>query len=129
MRDLIADSVEDRRFIMALLAITGCLALAISAAGIYGVISYTISRRTQEIGIRMAAGATPSHVFSLIFGQGFLTVAIGLAVWIGGPLACIRSLPSLVVGLASGHAAVLLMDSRLATLSAAIARGIPVLRG
>ena len=94
--DLIADSVADRRFIMMLLAITGCLALVMSAAGVYGVISYTTSRRTQEIGIRMAVGATPRNVFALIFRQGFLTVAIGLAVGMGSALACVRSLRSVV---------------------------------
>ena len=128
MRDLIADSVADRRFIMMLLAITGCLALTISAAGIYGVISYTISRRTQEIGIRMAVGATPRHVFSLIFGQGFLTVAIGLAVGMGGALACMRSLRSVVVGLESVHAADVWMAGGLATVAAAIACWIPARR-
>jgi putative ABC transport system permease protein len=125
MRDLIADSVADRRFIMMLLAFTGCLALAISTAGIYGMISYTISRRTQEIGIRMAVGATPRDVFSLIFGQGFLTVAIGLAVGIGGALACMRLLRSVVVGLESGHAADMWMAVGLATVVAGIACWIP----
>jgi putative ABC transport system permease protein len=128
MRDLIADSVADRRFIMTLLAITGCLALALSAGGIYGVISYTVSRRTQEIGIRMAVGATPRHVFALIFGQGFLTVAIGLAVGMGGALACMRSLRSVVVGLEAGHAADLWMAAGLATVAAAIACWIPARR-
>jgi putative ABC transport system permease protein len=125
MRDLIADSVADRRFIMMLLAFTGCLALAISTAGIYGMISYTISRRTQEIGIRMAVGATPRDVFSLIFGQGFLTVAIGLAVGMGGALACVRLLRSVVVGLESGHAADMWMAVGLATVVAGIACWIP----
>ena len=128
MRDLIADSVADRRFIMMLLASTGCLALAISAAGIYGVISYTISRRTQEIGIRMAVGATPHNVFALIFGQGFLTVAVGLAVGMGSALACVRSLRSVVAGLESGHAADLWMAAGLATVAAAIACWIPARR-
>jgi putative ABC transport system permease protein len=128
MRDLIADSVADRRFLMMLLVMTGCLALGISAAGIYGVISYTISRRTQEIGIRMAVGATPRRVFSLIFGQGFLTVAIGLALGMGGALVCMRSLRSVVAGLESGDAADVWMAAGLATVSAAIACWIPARR-
>ncbi len=128
MRDLVADSVADRRFIMMLLGIMGCLALAISAAGIYGVISYTISRRTQEMGIRMAVGATPHNVFFLIFGQGFLTVAIGLAVGMGGALVSMRSLRNVVVGLESGHAADIWMAAGLATVAAGIACWIPARR-
>jgi putative ABC transport system permease protein len=121
MRDLIADSVADRRFIMMLLAITGCLALVMSAAGVYGVISYTTSRRTQEIGIRMAMGATPGNVFSPIFRQGFLTVAIGLAVGLGAALVSIRSLRSVLIGLEPGDPAYVWIAASLVTVTAGIA--------
>lgn len=73
----------------------------------------------------MAVGATPGHVFSMIFGQGFLTVGIGLAVGIGGALACMRSSRSVVVGLESGHAADLWMAAGLPTVVAGIAYWIP----
>jgi predicted permease len=92
MRDFIADSVADRRFIMQLLAVTGALALIMAAGGVYGVISYTTSRRTRDIGIRMAIGATPAKVLALIFQQGFLMVTAGLAV--GLLSALIRSSPT-----------------------------------
>ena len=74
MRALLAD----RQFMMTLLAITACLALLMSAAGIYGVISHTTLRRTQEIGIRLALGATPRDVHGLLFRQGFAPIAVGL---------------------------------------------------
>ncbi len=76
----------------------------------------------------MAVGATPRHVFSLIFGQGFLTVAIGLAVGMVSALACMRFLRGLVVGLESGHAADLWMAAGLATVTAGIACWIPARR-
>jgi len=128
MRELIADSVADRRFIMTLLAITGCLALLMSAAGVYGVISYTTSRRTQEIGIRMAVGATPGSVFSLIFRQGFGTVAIGLAVGLGAALAAMRSLRSVLAGLESGHPVYMGIAASLVTVTAGLACWIPARR-
>jgi predicted permease len=104
MRELIADSVADRRFIAMLLAITGCLALAMSAAGVYGVMSYTTSRRTAELGIRMAVGATPGNIFSLIFRDGFVTVALGLAAGVVASVVCARYLRGVVVGLDGGVA-------------------------
>jgi putative ABC transport system permease protein len=128
MRDLIADSVADRRFIMLLLAITGCLALVLSAAGVYGVISYTTARRTQEIGIRMALGATPGDIFSLIFRQGFFTVSIGLAVGLGAAFACLRSLRSVLVGLESGHPAYIWIAATVVTGTAGMACWIPARR-
>ena len=128
MRELIEDSVADRRFVMALLAITGCLALAMSAAGIYGVISYTTARRTQEIGIRMAVGATPRHVVALVFRQGFSTVAVGLALGLGVALASMRFLRSVLSGMGTGGGVDLWIAAGLVVVTAAAACWIPARR-
>ncbi len=128
MRDLIADSVADRRFIMTLLAVTGVLALLMSAAGVYGVVSYATSRRTHEIGIRMAVGATPGDVFSLIFRQGFAAVAVGLGIGLCGALLSMRALRSVLLGLDAGHPASLWISASLIVLAAGIACWIPARR-
>jgi putative ABC transport system permease protein len=128
MRDLIADSLADRRFIMLLLAVTGCLALAISAAGVYGVISYTTSRRTREIGIRIALGATPGKVQALIFRQGFRTVAFGLALGLAATVALSSALRHAVAGLASANPAHIWIAAGIVTLAAGIACWIPARR-
>jgi putative ABC transport system permease protein len=121
--ELIADSVADRRFIMMLLAATGSLALVLAAAGVYGVISYITSRRTHEIGIRMAIGATPGQVLSLVFRQGFLAVALGLAAGLAGALVSIRFLR-----LESGHSGGIWIAAMLVTIAAALACWIPARR-
>jgi ABC-type antimicrobial peptide transport system permease subunit len=118
MRSLIADSLADRRFIMMLLVITACLALLMSAAGVYGVVSYTTSRRTKEIGIRMAVGATPGNVSSLIFRQGFSTVAAGLAVGLCAALPLTHA----------GHRSWIFLAITLVAASAAIACWLPARR-
>jgi ABC-type antimicrobial peptide transport system permease subunit len=128
MTALIADSVADRRFIMMLLAVTAGLGLIMSAAGVYGVISYTTSRRTQEIGIRVAVGAMPWDVLTLVFRQGFLTVAIGLAIGVGAALAAMDSLRSVLPGLESANAAHLWIASGLVAFTAGIACWIPARR-
>ena len=121
MRDLVADSVADRRFIMMLLAATGCLALVLAAAGVYGVISYTTSRRTQEIGIRMAIGATPRNIVSLVFRQGFVTVAIGLALGLGAAPLAMRALGSVTTGLDAAHPFFIALAAMLVTVTGAAA--------
>ena len=128
MRTLIADSVADRRFIMSLLAVTGCLALLMSLAGVYGVTSYTTSRRTREIGVRMALGATPENVHGLLFRQGFLTVAAGLALGLGLTLALMRALRGVLVGLASANPSHLWIAAALVSLTAAVACWVPARR-
>jgi len=128
MQELIADSVADRRFIMILLAATSCLALGMAAAGVYGVISYTTSRRTQEIGIRMAIGATPRNILSMVFGQGFLTVTSGLACGVGATFVSTRLLHNMLPGLDSGQAASVWISTALVSATAGIACWIPARR-
>jgi len=128
MRELVADSVADRRFILLLLGATGSLALALAAAGVYGVISYTTSMRTQEIGIRMTVGATPGDIFSMIYGEALLTVGVGLAVGLAAAAAVMRGLRGTLFGLESVHTAAVLMACATAVAAAAIACWIPARR-
>ena len=128
MTALIADSVADRRFIMMLLAVTAGLALIMSTAGAYGVISYTTTRRTQEIGIRVAVGAKPWDVLALVFRQGFLTVAIGLGIGLGIAILAMQSLRSFLPGLGPGNPAHIWIATALVALTAGIACWIPARR-
>lgn len=128
MATLISDSLADRRFIMILLAITACLALAMSIAGVYGVMSYTTLRRTQEIGVRMALGATPGNVETLIFRQGFYTTGVGLVIGLGMTLAFMRVLRGMLTGFESVNFSVDLLAVGLVSLTAAIACWVPARR-
>jgi putative ABC transport system permease protein len=84
MEQLLSDSLLQQRFLTLLLAIFAALALLLAAVGIYGVVSYGVSRRTQEIGIRLTLGAQPGDVSRMIVREGlFLALAgtaIGLAI-------------------------------------------------
>jgi putative ABC transport system permease protein len=128
MSTLIGDSIADRRFIMTLLAITGVLALLLSAAGVYGVISYATSLRTQEIGVRMALGATPRQVHVMIFGQGMRLAGIGVAIGLAGALLLTKLLSTVLAGLTTPNPALFALAVSLVTASAAIACLIPANR-
>ena len=80
LSDLVGKSVGSRRFVMVLLELFGIVALLMTAVGIYGVISYSVSERTREIGVRSALGATRSDIARMIVGSGFATVLVGLAI-------------------------------------------------
>ncbi|HEY2845300.1 MAG TPA: FtsX-like permease family protein, partial [Bryobacteraceae bacterium] len=128
MTALIADSVADRRFIALLLAVTAGVGLIMSAAGIYGVISYTTSRRTQEIGIRIAVGAMPRDVLALVFRQGFLTVAAGLGIGLGIALLAMHFLSSVFPGLELGNLTNIWIATAVVALTAGIACWLPARR-
>ena len=128
MQSLIDDSLADRRFIMLLLALTGCLALAMAAAGVYGVAMYVTSRRKQEIGIRIALGATRRNVEVLIFRQGFITASIGLTFGLAITLASMRILRAMLPGLQSGNSSSLWIEIGLVTLTAALGCWLPARR-
>jgi len=128
LSSLIGDSVADRRFIMTLLAITGILALLLSAAGIYGVVSYTTSLRTQEIGVRMALGATPRNVHAMVFRQGMTMAGIGVAIGLTSALMLTRALRTLLEGLTSTDPILIAIAVAVVTATVAVACLIPAIR-
>ena len=95
---MLSESYWQSRFTMALLAIFAGLALLLAAAGIYGVMSYLASQRTQEIGIRIAIGASPSSVLWLVTSQGLRAALAGLALGVAGYFAMSRLLAGQLFG-------------------------------
>ncbi len=98
LENAIARSVAPQRFIAVLLAIFAGLAVVLAVVGIYGVMSYAVSQRTQEFGIRLALGAQARDVLRMILGQGLKLVLIGVALGLAGALGASRVLASLLFG-------------------------------
>jgi putative ABC transport system permease protein len=96
MEQVLADTMIVQRFTTWLLAIFASVALMLAAAGIYGVISYSVSQRTHEIGIRMALGAEREDVLKLVLGKGMISALIGLGIGIAGAIGLTRFMSSLV---------------------------------
>lgn len=96
MDQVLSDTMAVQRFSTWLLASFAGIALALAAAGIYGVISYSVSQRTHEIGIRMALGAEQRDVLRLVVGQGMVPSLIGLGTGIAGAIGLTRFMASLV---------------------------------
>jgi len=99
--NLLADSVSSRRFSTFLLGIFAGLALLLAAMGIYGVMSYVVSLRTNEIGIRMALGAQPRDIWRLVIGRGARLAFAGVALGLAGAFALTKLISSLLYGVKS----------------------------
>jgi predicted permease len=95
---ILADSLAERRVLSALLGVFAALALLMAAAGIYGVLSYSVAERTHELGIRMALGARARDVLLLVIGQGMRLALIGVALGLIGALALTRLMEGLLFG-------------------------------
>ncbi len=98
LRDVIAESVAQRRFSMLLLAAFALTALFLAAVGIYGVVAYSVSQRTQEIGLRLAIGAERRDVLTLVLGGGMRLALAGVVLGIAGALALAQLIATMLFG-------------------------------
>jgi putative ABC transport system permease protein len=96
MEEVVSKSVVQPRFLALLLATFSGIALFLAAIGIYGVMAYSVTQRTQEIGVRMALGARPLHVLRLVFKQGLGMLVIGTLIGLAGAFALTRLMRTLL---------------------------------
>ena len=96
--DMLSESIGTRRFSVLLLSAFGALGLILAAVGIYGMVSYSVARRTREIGVRVALGASSMDICRMVAGQGVLVTLAGVAVGLPAAFALTRLLTSLLFG-------------------------------
>jgi putative ABC transport system permease protein len=122
------DQVGDRRIYMLLLTVFGAIAGLLAAVGIYGVMSYAVTQRTREIGIRMALGATSSSVMTLVVKQALILVFIGLILGIAGAFGLTRFLATELYGVTATDPATFVEVSVGLVMIALLASLIPTRR-
>jgi putative ABC transport system permease protein len=114
------DSLAQRRFSMLLLSVFAFVALFLAAVGLYGVVAYTVSLRTQEIGVRMAIGAEPAHVLRLVIGGGMKLAIAGVIVGIAAALGLARFVSTMLFNVTP-------FDPASYTITALVLLGVSVL--
>jgi ABC-type antimicrobial peptide transport system permease subunit len=115
-------------FTMTLLAIAGALALLLAAIGLYGLISYIVARRTNEIGVRLALGAQPSQVESMVVRGALQLAGAGVAIGVVGAALFSRLLTSLLFGVTTWDPATYLAGAATLSTVAALAAWLPARR-
>jgi putative ABC transport system permease protein len=128
MEQAIADALSRQNFNMRLLTIFASIALLLAAIGIYGLMSYSVEQRVQEIGIRVALGAARRDVIRMIVLQGMKLVWIGVAAGLAGAYGITRLLGSLLYGVKSSDPATFGGVAVIVMLVAAAATLVPALR-
>jgi putative ABC transport system permease protein len=124
----IAHSTRERRFTVWLLASFALLALVLAAVGIYGVISYSVARRTREIGVRMALGAVRGRILGMVVGRALLLGGAGVVIGIAGALALTHFLRAILYGVTATDPSVFAGVSLFLLVVAALAGYVPARR-
>ena len=128
MDEYVSQSLATRRFGMRLLAFFALTALFLAALGLYGVISYSVTQRTREIGIRMALGAERRSVLALVVGQGFRLAAIGVGLGAAGALLGGRMIQSQLFGVRADDPLTIAMTAAALLAAALLASYLPARR-
>jgi predicted permease len=124
----ITESLGPQRFAMKLLAVFAALAILLAAVGLYGLISYSVAQRTNEIGLRMALGANPAEVLRLVIGEGAKLLFAGAAAGIVAGLVLVRAMQSLLYGVSATDPLSFLGATVLLAIIALVASYIPARR-
>jgi putative ABC transport system permease protein len=125
---VLEDSVAQRRFSMLLIMLFGGVALFLASVGLYGVVAYTVSLRTKEIGLRMAIGAQPRDVLTMILGGGMKLTVIGIGLGVVGALAASRYVESMLFEVEASDPVSYAATAALLMVIAALACYIPARR-
>jgi putative ABC transport system permease protein len=128
MDDIVSGSVAQPRFASQILGLFAILALVLAAVGLYGLIAYTVTQRTHEIGIRMALGAEPRDVLKLVIGQGLKLALAGAAIGIVGALALTRLMQGLLFQVSPTDPVTFVGVTALLTIVALAASYLPARR-
>jgi putative ABC transport system permease protein len=128
LADLARASSAERRFNMSMLLLFAALAVGLAAVGMYGVVSYLVTQRTREFGLRMALGARGGTVFRQVLGDGLRIAGVGIVVGAVTALAFTRFLRNLLFQVQAHDPGVLAIGALLLVLVAAVACGLPALR-
>jgi putative ABC transport system permease protein len=128
MDQLLGTSEEKRRFSLALLGVFALTALLLASMGIYGVISYTVSQGTREIGIRMALGAQQGDVLKLVVGRGLVLTLVGIGLGLAGAFTLTRLMAGLLFGVTPTDAATFITFSLSLVIVSLLASYVPARR-
>ena len=128
MGEVIAKDLDLQRFLLTLVGVFATLALVLASVGLYGLVAYSASQRTQEVGIRVALGAQTGDVLRMVVGQGTKLILAGVAIGLGAAFAATRLMRGLLYGVSATDPYISTAVPAVLGLSAMIASYVPARR-
>jgi ABC-type antimicrobial peptide transport system permease subunit len=128
MEQVVGNSTARNDFYMTLLSIFAGVALLLAAIGVYGLMAYSVQQRTQEIGVRMALGASPQQVRRMVVFQGMLLALIGVVLGVASALALTRLMRSLLFGVKPWDPSTIVLVAVLLSAVSLVATYLPARR-